>query len=296
MATITETTPPKGKKPKREPKVRAPREPKAPKPAKQPRPPKAEKPAKEPKAAAAPKPVWPDPAKPSLVFLPTRNLGARARRQATRRALLVSLGVLGATAAGYLFVLAGTAGAQAQVDKEAAITAKEQAFLTQNRTLQQYFDGFVERKAAASSALQQDVDYSKVLRTVSGANGVGATFTGISVVTDPTRCSASNPFAASAAIGCLEIDGEVPSLADVGRFSAALAQNKQMLTDPYVSESSVNDHSTAFKLTVGFTSQALSAKGGAFAPTDEELKASSGPAGAQQGSAQPSTTSQGASK
>jgi uncharacterized protein YdbL (DUF1318 family) len=273
MATITtEPRPVKAKKPKPERPPKAPREPKAPKPRKDAKIPKA------PVEKAPAAPVWASPVKPSLVLLPPKARGLKARRRAVRRAMFMSLGLLGLTAAGYLVVLAGTAGAQAEVNKEQAITTTATQYLAQNSGVQDFANGFVERKAAAAGALDQDVAYSKVVRSILNANTVGAVFTSIKTSAPGAQCVSSSPFVPSTSLGCLDVGGNAKDVASVARLVSALNQDKTTLAEPYLTETVSADGSVTFKFTVGYTSQALSLKGQKFKPTPEELSSLDTPA------------------
>jgi hypothetical protein len=288
MATITtEPKPAKAKKPKPEPRPKTPR---APKPAKAAQEPKA------PAVKAPPAPVWASPVKPSLVLLPVKARGLKARRKAVRQSVFMGLGMLGLTAAGYLVVLAGVAGAQNEVNKEAAITATASDYLAQHRDVQDYANGFVERKAAATDALQDDVSYSKVVQAVHKANTVGAVFTSIKTAAPGTQCMSSSPFAASSSLGCLDVAGKAPSVAAVSQLVAALNQDKAMLTEPYLTESTSTGTGVEFKIAVGHTGQALSGKGDKFKPSPEEMASIEAPADAPAEATTPATAAQGASK
>lgn len=290
MATITtEPKPAKAKKPRPEPRPKTPREPK---------PPKAAKAPKTPVEKAPPAPVWASPVKPALVLLPVKARGLKARRKAVRQSVFMSLGLLGLTAAGYLVVLAGVAGAQNEVNKEAAITATASEYLAQNRDVQDYADGFVERKAAASDALHDDVAYSRVVQAIHKANTVGAEFTTIKTSAPGTQCVSSSPFAPSASLGCLDVSGKAPNVAAVAQLVAALNADKTMLVEPYLTKSAVGGAGIEFEFTVGHTGQALSGKGDKFKPSPEELSSIETPATADTAAdtTTPAPATQGATK
>jgi hypothetical protein len=272
MATITtEPAPAKAKKPKPEPRPKTPREPKPPKAAKTP------KPAVE---KTAPAPVWASAVKPSLILLPVKARGLKARRKAVRQAMFMGLGLLGLTGAGYLVVLAGVAGAQAEVNKEAAITATATEYLDQNRDVQEYASGFVERKAAASTVLDHDVAYSKVVQAVHNANTVGATFTSIKTAAAGTVCMSSSPFAPSSSIGCMEVSGKARDMAAVSQLVDALKKDTTTLTETYLTEAVSTEDGIDFRFTIGHTSQALSGKASKFRPSPEELESIQSPTAA----------------
>jgi hypothetical protein len=297
MATITtEPKPAKAKKPRPEPRPKVPREPKPPKAAKAAKAAKAPKEPKTPAVKAPPAPVWASPVKPSLVLLPVKARGLKARRKAVRQSVFMGLGMLGLTAAGYLVVLAGVAGAQNEVNKESAITATASDYLAQNRDVQDYANGFVERKAAASDALQNDVSYSKVVQAIHKANTVGAVFTSIKTAAPGTQCMSSSPFAASSSLGCLDVSGKAPSVAAVSQLVAALNQDKTMLTEPYLTESTSTGTGVEFKVIVGHTGQALSGKGDKFKPSPEEMSSIEAPAAAATDTTTPAAAAQGATK
>lgn len=286
MATITtEPKPVKAKKPRPEPRPKTPREPKPPKGAKAP----IEK--------TPPAPVWASAVKPSLVLLPVKARGLKARRKAVRQSVFLSLGMLGLTAAGYLVVLAGVAGAQNEVNKEAAITTAATDYLAQNRDVQDYANGFVERKAAASDVLRDDVAYSKVIRAIHGANTVGAVFTSMKTAAPGAQCMSSSPFAPSSSIGCLDVSGKAPSVAAVAQMVASLNQDKTMLVEPYLTKSVSAGEGVEFEFSVGHTGQALSGKGEKFTPSPEELASVETPAAAAATeTTTPATAAEGASK
>lgn len=264
MATIlTGPAPENTKKPKAPKAPRPPKEPRAAKPA------KAPKPVREKTAPAVKAPAWASPVKPSLVLLPAKSRGLKARRLAVRRAMLMSLGLLGATTAAYLVVVAGTAGAQAEVDREAAVTARQTAFLAENRPVQDYADGFLERKAAAATALEQDTAYSRVVDAIQSANTVGAEFTGISTAEAGISCVSPSPFTPSTALGCMNVSGKAPSVASVGTFVAALQKDSTILKDVYLTESASAEGGIAFKISVGYTDRALTFKGQKYREGDD---------------------------
>jgi ABC-type lipoprotein release transport system permease subunit len=278
MATITTGNgPAETKKPKSEPRQKTPKEPKAP------------------VQKAPPAPVWASPIKPSLVLLPPKARGLKARRRAVRQSMLMSLGLLGLTAAAYVVVLAGTAGAQAELDKEKAITNQATAYLAQNRDVQNYADGFVERKAAVGTALENDVAFSKVVQAVYDANSVGAVFTSIKTAPADSQCMSSSPFAPSTSLGCIDVAGKAPNVEAVAKLVASLNKNKDMLAEPYLTESTVAEGGISFKFIVGHTSQALSLKGDKFKPSPEELSSIASPTAAT-GAAASGTETQGAAK
>lgn len=290
MATITtEPKPAKAKKPRPEPRPKTPREPKPPKGAKAPKPPVDKTP---------PAPVWASAVKPSLVLLPVKARGLKARRKAVRQSVFLGLGMLGLTAAGYLVVLAGVAGAQNEVNKEAAITATATEYLAQNMDVQNYANGFVERKVAASEALRDDVSYSKVVEAIHKANTVGAEFTSMKTAEPGSQCVSSSPFAPSSSVGCLNVAGKAPSVAAVAQLVAALNQDKTMLVEPYLTKSVAAGDGVDFEFSVGHTGEALSGKGDKFTPSPEELASveTTAPAGAAADTTTPAAAVQGASK
>lgn len=236
---------------------------------------------KKPKPSAvkeAPAPVWASPVKPSLVLLPAKARGLKARRRAARQATFLSLGMLGAAAGGYLFVLAGTAGAQAELDKETAITAATSAYLAEHRDVQSYADGLIERKAAASAALDGDVAYSKVTRALQDANTVGAVYTSIKTLEPGVECTPASPFALPTSLGCVEVTGEAPTVEAVAKLVASLNKEGKILAEPYLTESTVADGRASFKLSIGHTTAALSLKGDGYEPSAEEYASIEKPA------------------
>jgi hypothetical protein len=286
--TTTEPRPAKAKKPKPE------RLPKAPRELKVPKPPKDTKTPKPPVEKAPAAPAWASSFKPSLVLLPPKARGLKARRRAVRRAMFMSLVMLGLTAAGYLVVLAGTAGAQAELNKEQGITATATQYLAQNRDVQDFANGLVERKAAAATALDQDVAYSKVIQSILNANTVGAVFTSIKTSAVGSQCVSSSPFVPSTSLGCLDVGGKAKDVGSVAQLVAALNKDKTTLAEPYLTETVAADGSVNFKFTVGYTGQALSLKGQKFKPSPEELSSLDTPTSAAGTTSTPAT--QGASK
>ncbi|MCC3299252.1 hypothetical protein [Arthrobacter caoxuetaonis] len=266
------------KKTPKAPRAKAPKPPKPAKPvkvkappaAKAPKPPAAPKVPKPDKAAAAA--AWPDSTRPSLMFLPDKIRGARSRRRATRKATLMAAGILGLTAVAYVSVASGTAAAQSDLDAANAVTAEHTAFLEEHSAFQNYYDGFIKQKSAVAGILEHDMTYSKVIKALNDANTVNAVFTTITKAESADACPSSDLFAPSVSVGCLEVGGHLPTIADVGTLAASLGSSKEFLTDPYVTESAAGDEGDAqFKLHIGYTDKAFSFKGEKFRPTDEEL-------------------------
>lgn len=252
LETPESTSRPRGAKAKKAPAKKAPPKPKT-------------KPAAKSKASAADREVtWPNPVKPSLVLLPAKVRGARARRKAIRGATIMSVGLLGLTVVGYISVSAASSVAQNGLEAEMAKTASQQKVLDANKPVQDFYDGLTARREAAVAALQNDVSNTNVLKALDSANTVGATFKSITKTADASACPVVDPFLPSQAIGCLQVSGITSSVADVGRLSSALLGNKEILTAPYVTATADGDKATSFELTVGFTSKALSNKGQPF--------------------------------
>lgn len=214
--------------------------------------------------------TWPSPVKPSLVLLPPKVRGARARRKAIRGATVMSVGLLGLTVLGYVSVAAASSVAQAGLEAEMGKTAAHEQVLAANKPVQDFYDGLTARREAAVAALEQDISNSAVIKAVDKANTVGATLASITRSADPATCPVVDPFSPSLAIGCLTISGTAPSIAAVGQLSAQMSKDTEMLSSPYITESSISDKddTTSFKMTVGYTHQALSNKGAPFAGTD----------------------------
>ncbi|MEH0110711.1 hypothetical protein V6N00_13455 [Tersicoccus sp. MR15.9] len=222
----------------------------------------------EPKAAP-----WPDPVRPSLILLPTKLRGARARRRASRHAALLSIAALALTGIAYAGVTRGTTGAAGRLAAQQQITAQHEQYLAANTGFETYYEGFVASKAAVAGAFDGDLAYTSALNAMNTANTVGAVFTKIASTGDGQTCARGNVFTPSTAIGCLQVEGRVHNLADVGRLAAAIGAAKKNLTDPYVTESTHRDGVGTFKMTVGFTADIYSFKGAKFTPTDEEKAA-----------------------
>lgn len=268
MATTLETTPskvsrkaPKAPKAPKEPKVKAPREPKA-------------KQTKEPKAAtaAAKTPVWPSAAKPSLVFLPDNIRNSQAYKRSFRQAMLLSVAILAATGVAYAGTAAGGLSAKSDLDRETNRTVALKSEIAANQQVQAYYDGFILSKKAVSSTLALDTSYSKVLNEILAANTVGATFTSIMKKSDEA-CPTGDPFSAPSSIGCIELSGGAPKMADVTTFLQRLQSKSDLLSNPYIQESGSDNNGATFKITVGYTKAAYSGKGSEFIPTPQEIAA-----------------------
>lgn len=250
-------------KPTKPARVKTPPAPKAPKA------PRAEKLPKVDKAAAAA--VWPESTRPALMFLPEKVRGARSRRRATQRASLLAVGFLGLAVVAYGSVASGTAAAQADLDEANRITAEHTKYLEENSAFQEYYDGFIKQKSAVAGILENDMAYSKVIKALNDANTVGAVFTSISKSEGAEGCPSVDLFTPSVAVGCLEVNGRLQSLNDVGVFAASLGDSVEFLTDPYVTESNAGEQEATFRLSIGYTDKAFSFKGEKFRPTEEEL-------------------------
>lgn len=258
---MTLTTERPGKEP------RAPKEPKAPKAAKV-------KAAKAPKdhAAAAPKEVgWPSPVRPSAMLLPPKVAGRRLHQRAVKHSLIAAGAAAALLALIYIPVAATTASAQSKLDEQTATAAQHRSYLSSNDSVQKYFDGFITHRQAVAEALVKDVSYSSVVKAINDANKVGATFTEIHYSSKAAKPTTGEPFAASKAVGYLEVAGMASDEHAVSELMGSLAEKNPILTDPYLIQSGVTRGGTTFKLSIGFTDKAMSFKGETFRPSDQEI-------------------------
>lgn len=261
---------------------KAPREPKAPKAARI-------KVTKAPKEIAAPpkEAAWPSPVRPSAMLLPPKVAGRRLHQRAVRHSLIAAAAAAALLALIYIPVAATTAAAQDKLDARLADAAEHRSYLSANDSVQKYFDGFITRRQAVAESLVKDVSYSTVLKAINDANTVGASFTEIHVSPKAAKPTTGEPFAASKAVGYMEVSGMATDVHAVSELIGSLARKSAILTDPYLVQSAVARGGTTFKFSIGFTDKAMSFKGETFRPSDQEL-ASLDPD--PQGAADPATT------
>jgi hypothetical protein len=277
---------------------RAPKEPKAPKAAriKEPKAPKAAKikVTKAPKeiATAAPKEAtWPSPVRPSAMLLPPKVAGRRLHQRAVKQSLIAAAAAAALLGLIYIPVAAATAAAQGKLDEQTATAAEHRSYLSANDSVQKFFDGFITRRQAVADALVKDVSYSAVLKAINDANKVGASFTEIHVSAKTAKPISGEPFAASKAVGYLEVSGMAADEHAVSELMGSLAEKNAILTDPYLIQSGVARGGTAFKFSIGFTDKAMSFKGETFRPSDQELASlDPGTQGTDAAAANPATT------
>lgn len=270
--TLTTERPGKEPRPRKEPK--APREPKV----KAPRPPKEPKPAKEkaprqPKAPRehGPKEVaWPSPVRPSAMLLPPKVAGRRLHQRAVKNSLIAGAAALAVLGLIYIPVNATAMVAQDKLDAQLAEVAEHKEYLASTESVQKYFDGFIIRRQAVADALVKDVAYSSVLKAMNDANKFGITLTEVHA-TKSVKPAAGQPFAASKAVGYLEVSGSASDEQAVSQYIGALAEDTTVLTDPYLTQSGDARGGTTFKMTIGYTDKAMSFKGESFRPSDEEI-------------------------
>lgn len=270
--TLTTERPGKEPRPRKEPK--APREPKV----KAPRPPKETRPAREktpkqPKAQRehGPKEVaWPSPVRPSAMLLPPKVAGRRLHQRAVKHSLIAGAAALAVMGLIYIPVNATALSAQSKLDAQHAEVTKHRDFLASTESVQKYFDGFIIRRQAVADALVKDVAHSAVLKAMNDANKFGITLTEIHA-TKSVKPAAGQPFAASKAVGYLEVAGTARDEKAVSQYIGALAEDTTVLTDPYLTQSGDSRGGTTFKLSIGYTDKAMSFKGESFRPSDEEI-------------------------
>lgn len=245
---------------------RAPKEPKAPKVAKT-------KAVKAPKEAPAPpkEAAWPSPVRPSAMLLPPKVAGRRLHQRAVKQSLIAAAAAAALLGLIYIPVAATTAAAQGKLDDQTAAAAEHRSYLSANDSVQKFFDGFITRRQAVAEALVKDVSYSTVLKAINDANKVGASFTEIQVGSKAAKPTTGQPFAASKAVGYMEVSGMATDEHAISELMGSLAEKNAILTDPYLIQSGVARGGTTFKFSVGFTDKAMSFKGEAFRPSDQEM-------------------------
>lgn len=219
--------------------------------------------------------TWDSPVRPKLIFLPPKIRDAQAHRKAVQRSIVMSMVMLLAAGGGYFVTTAQVALEDQRLAVEEERTAALAAEIAENRPIEDYLNGLIERKTMVSDALANDLSHHRIVGAILTANTVGATFNSITRA-DPNEgvtCESGNPFIESAAIGCMVIEGQAPSIAQAAEFASALEGAQGILTDAYVTGSGTSDseEGAAFRIVVGYTTEALSYKGDAFQPTEEEL-------------------------
>lgn len=258
---------PKAPKEPREPKTKAPRPPKEPKARKE----KAPRDPKAPREHAAPKEAaWPSPVRPSAMLLPPKVAGRRLHQRAVKHSLIAGTAALALLGLIYIPVAATASAAQDKLDEQQSQVSDHKNYLSSTETAQKYFDGFIIRRQAVADALVKDVAYSAVLKAMNDANKYGISITDAHA-TKSVKPVTGQPFAASKAVGYLEVNGTASDEHAVSQYIGALADNTTLLTDPYLSKSAVSRDGTTFSLTVGYTDKAMSFKGESFRPSDQEI-------------------------
>ena len=220
---------------------------------------------------------WKQSSKPRVVLLPTKDRAASTMRKSLRNAGIVSASMVLAAVIAYIVVAGSASGAQSTLDTHKQLKAQHQAYLRDKQDIRDYVKGMEERKSAAAQVLLSDTDYSRIIAEIDGANTIGATLTDVSAGAAEEVLS-PRPFGQSAAVGYMNISGRAGSIADVGRFVAALNARGGMLTDAYATSAMGAGDAVEFTVTLGYTDEAYSFKGVAYDPAggpavDEEAGA-----------------------
>lgn len=239
------------------------------------KPEKVKRPAREKKHGAKPAaeaPAWPSAVRPALVFLPPKIRSAQTFKKSVRQSMMMSVGMLALAGVAYVAVVASTGGVEQDLaeSKERGVRLTQE--IAEEKPVQDYWLGVVERKAAVADALENDLAYGKVVSTVMDANSVGATFTKISTPDAGDSCTTSNPFVENKSVGCLEVTGTVENVRDIGTLVDRLNNAGDLLTNAYTTETTTVNDVVTFKLTVGYTEKALSFKNEPFRPSEEEME------------------------
>ena len=233
------------------------------------------KPAKAKGSSTPPAPKetpWPSNVQPSLIFLPAKIRSAETFRKSVRQAIILSAAMIAAAGVAYGGVVVNTASAEEKLEAEQARGVTLASEIAVNKPVQDYWEGLVQRKISVAGALEDDLAYAKIVEAIQTANTVGATFTSINTnEAGDAGCPTSNPFEASAAIGCIMVTGTVADVSAVGVLLNQLDGAGGIMTDPYASSSTVVEDRVNFTFTVGYTQGAMSFKGIPFEPTPEEV-------------------------
>lgn len=220
------------------------------------------------KPAPRPQPVhteWKQSSKPRVVLLPSKDRAASTMRKSLRNAGIVSASMILVAIIAYIVVAGSASSAQSTLDTHKQLKAQHQTYLREKQDIRDYVKGMEERKSAAAQVLLSDTDYSRIIAEIDGANAVGATLTDVSAgVTEDVL--SPRPFGQSAAVGYMSISGRVGTIADVGRFVAALNARGGMLTDAYATSAMSVGEAVEFSVTVGYTEEAYSFKGVTYDP------------------------------
>lgn len=238
------------------------------------KPEKVKRPAPEKKRGAKPAveaPAWPSAVRPALVFLPPKIRSAQTFKKSVRQSMMMSVGMLALAGVAYMAVAASTGNAEEELaeSKDRGVQLTQE--IAEEKPVQDFWLGVVERKAAVTDALENDLAYGRVVSAVMDTNSVGATFTKISTPDGGESCTTSNPFVENKSIGCLEVTGTVENVRDIGTLVDRLNNAGDLLTNAYTTETTTVNDVVTFKLTVGYTEKALSFKNEPFRPSEEEM-------------------------
>lgn len=161
--------------------------------------------------------TWTSPVRPSAFLMANYIRRRRAMAAAIRKTTL--LGV----AAAVVLLLAGAGSFalnfMAKVDRNEAEAqlAQSQDQLKELSKASSFFDGLEKRESSVKSELAAEVDYSKVMSSVTDALPSGSQVSSLTTKYG-TVCATPDPFLSSAAIGCVEYTVSVKNLAAASWF------------------------------------------------------------------------------
>ncbi|MFS0885000.1 hypothetical protein [Aeromicrobium sp. 179-A 4D2 NHS] len=161
--------------------------------------------------------TWTSPVRPSAFLMANYIRRRRAMAEALKKTTL--LGIISAVA----LVLAGAGSvglnymAKADRDEAEATLSQSQSKLKELSKASSFFDGLEKREQSVNNELAAEVDYAKVLASVTDALPSGSKVASMTTKYGEV-CSTPDPFLSASAIGCIEYRVTVKDLAAASWF------------------------------------------------------------------------------
>lgn len=218
-----------------------------------------------------PEPTWPAPIRPSMNFVPQKERDVEYARRAKRNGMLMVAGCAAVIAvwSGGLAVSSNTL----TKDLKELVAAGDEAkrYLVANSEATTFYADFMDQRDAASKKFEAEVSPTKLLRASQGEAPKGVKINRVSFDDSGSGCGVSNPFSATATLGCLTIAGSTDNIKTLAQYTSAMSGDGSTLVNANYSEVKADgSKKTDFVLKAWYTQEALSGRAEGIAPTDEE--------------------------
>lgn len=223
--------------------------------------------------------------KPKPNLTPRYVRERRAADKTMRITFWAIIGLVALLVGGVIATMFYALDAKGSLDDTLNTQTQVQNEVTRLQPVADYYDGLVQRQELASTTMQDDLDYTKLIDGLYAAARGNAEITAVTVAPS-APCPGPNPFEAIPALGCINVTANASGPAGAAGFVEALNANSALFSGAFTPTFSA-EGDTPTTLTVNYDADALSLR---FVPQERQAEVKAAAEAAAAAGTTPPTT------